>query len=53
MGQLPTVSVGFALLAPWGLALFPGPLRWPALVIGLPLAWAVVWFALSAFSTSR
>jgi hypothetical protein len=37
-------SVVLALLAPWGLALFPEPLRWPAQVVGLPLAWALVWF---------
>ena len=45
MGRLPAASVGIALLAPWGLAMFPKPVRWPALVIGLPLAWALVWFA--------
>lgn len=51
MGRLQTASVGIALLAPWGLALFPDTLRWPTLVVGLPLAWALVWFALS--QTSR
>jgi uncharacterized protein (DUF486 family) len=44
MGRLPAASLVIALLAPWGLALFPEPLRWPAQVIGLPLAWALVWF---------
>ena len=38
MGRLPAASVGIALLAPWGLALFPDTLRWPTLVVGLPLA---------------
>jgi len=33
-------------LAPWGLALFPEPMRWAAMVIGLPLAWALAWFML-------
>ena len=47
MGRLATASVGIALLASWGLAFFPEPLRWPALVIGLPLAWAVVWGAVT------
>jgi hypothetical protein len=46
MGRLATISVGIALLAPWGLALFPQALRWPALVIGLPLVWALVWLAI-------
>ena len=46
MGRLPSASVGIALLAPWWLALFPDPLRWSMLVVGLPLAWALVWFAL-------
>jgi len=46
VGGLPAASIGIALLAPWGLALFPEPQRWPALVIGLPLAWALAWFAL-------
>jgi hypothetical protein len=41
---LPALSVVVALLAPWGLALLPEPLRWPAQVIGLPLAWAFAWF---------
>jgi len=45
MSRLAAASVGIALLAPWGLALFPEPLRWPAMVIGLPLAWALVWLA--------
>ncbi len=49
MGRLPAGIVGIALLAPWGLALFPETLRWSALVIGLPLAWAFVWFALFIF----
>ena len=48
MGRLQSAGVGIALLAPWGLALFPEPLRWPALVIGLPLAWALVWLAIFA-----
>lgn len=46
MDRLATASLGLALLAPWGLALFPEPLRWPAQVIGLPLVWAIVWMAL-------
>ena len=45
IGRLAAASVGMAVLAPWCLALFPEPLRWPAMVIGLPLAWAVVWLA--------
>ncbi|MBE3039807.1 MAG: DUF2029 domain-containing protein [Chloroflexi bacterium] len=45
MSRLSAASVVIALLAPWGLALFPEPLRWSAQVIGLPLAWAFVWFA--------
>ena len=45
LSGLPAVSVVVALLAPWGLALFPEPLRWSAQVIGLPLVWAFVWFA--------
>ena len=48
IGRLPAVSIGIALLLPWGLALFPEALRWPALVIGLPLAWALVWGAVFA-----
>jgi hypothetical protein len=44
MSRLPAASVVIALLAPWGLALFPEPLRWSAQVIGLPLVWAIVWF---------
>ena len=51
MGRLCYASIGIALLAPWGLALFPEPLRWPAMVIGLPLAWAAAWFTL--FPPSR
>ena len=53
LGRLPAACVGIALLAPWGLALFPETLRWPAMVIGLPLAWALVWLALCPFSTRR
>ena len=53
LGGLPAASFGIALLAPWGLALFPEPLRRPAQVIGLPLAWALVWLALCPFSTRR
>jgi hypothetical protein len=41
----PAAALVIALLAPWGLALFPEPMRWPAQVIGLPLAWALVWLA--------
>lgn len=36
-------SIALALLAPWGLALFPASTRWSALVIGLPIAWGIVW----------
>jgi hypothetical protein len=43
--SLSTASVVIALLAPWGFAFLPESIRWPALVIGLPLAWAFVWFA--------
>ena len=46
LGRLASASVSLAVLAPWGLALFPEPLRWPALVIGLPLVWAFAWIAL-------
>jgi hypothetical protein len=46
---VPAASVVVALLAPWGLALFPETLRWPAQVIGLPLAWAIVWFSCFVF----
>jgi hypothetical protein len=48
MGRLQSASLVIALLAPWGLALFPEPQRWSALVIGLPLAWALVWLAVFA-----
>jgi hypothetical protein len=48
MGRLQSALVATALLAPWGLALFPEAQRWPALVIGLPLAWALVWLAIFA-----
>ena len=44
LGRFSAASLVIALMAPWGLALFPEPLRWPAQVIGLPLAWALVWF---------
>lgn len=43
ISPLATASIVIALMAPWGLALFPEPLRWPAQVIGLPLVWAFVW----------
>jgi hypothetical protein len=46
MSRLSAACVVIALFAPWGLALLPEPLRWSAQVIGLPLAWAIVWFAL-------
>jgi hypothetical protein len=36
-------SVVAALLAPWGLAWLPADLRWPTLVVGLPILWAIVW----------
>jgi hypothetical protein len=45
MGRLAAVSVVLALLAPWGLALFPGSSRQMAQVIVLPLVWLCVWLA--------
>ena len=48
MSRPAAICTAIALLAPWGLALFPEPVRWPALVIGLPLAWAAAWLALFA-----
>ena len=50
MSALATASIVTALMAPWGLALFPEPLRWPAQVIGLPLVWAFVWLVQSVQS---
>lgn len=49
LSGLQAASIVLALLAPWGLALLPEPLRWSVQVIGLPLAWAVVWFACFVF----
>ena len=37
------ISVVIALVVPWGLTLFQPSLRWSAYVVGLPLAWAIVW----------
>jgi hypothetical protein len=39
------VVVVVALIAPWGLALFPPELRWNAQVVGLPLFWAAACLA--------
>jgi len=45
MSNLTSACVVIALLAPWGLSFFPESLRWSAQVIGLPIAWGVVWCA--------
>jgi hypothetical protein len=46
LSHLSSVCIVIALLAPWVLAIFPEPWRWSAQVIGIPLSWAIAWFAL-------
>jgi hypothetical protein len=43
IGGLTAAFIVVALLAPWGMALLPEQYRWPTLVVGIPLVWALVW----------
>ena len=37
------VLVGLALLLPWMVTIFPEPARWNAMLVGMPVVWALVW----------
>jgi hypothetical protein len=46
LSKVSGILVGIAVMAPWCLVVLPENLRWPLIVVGLPLVWTLPLFAL-------